>query len=168
MCRLWLCWMLGKGLLRIKDHWSWGRWRNVDRNWARELRRISDRGCWRSNLVWNVFPQKSPVSFCYRPGAVNTYQVTVVGTNFNDDSCLTPLLGIVAMLVLDIDMIPREEWRKFPGTLSHFLLHSGPCFCMSFLSGFGGNPPLRSGEEFSWLGGKRVSELPSKDDLGRT
>ena len=71
----------------------------------------------------------------------------MVGSNLNYNPSFAPLFRVVAMLVLDVYMVTMEKWREVQGALSHPFLCSGSGFGMSFVPGFGGNSPFRSGED---------------------
>ena len=86
-----------------------------------------------------------------------------MGPDLNDDTCLVPLLGSVAVLVLDVDAVPRLERREGPRAMCHSLLSPGPGFGEGLLSGFGSKSPLLSGEEFARLEWERVSDLATED-----
>ena len=90
----------------------------------------------------------------------------MVGADLNDHACFVPLFGVVAVLVLDVDMVTRLKGREVPGTLRHSLLCSGPCFGESFLPGSSSKSPLLSGKEFAGLEGQWVSDLATKHSHG--
>ena len=79
------------------NHWWWGRCR-LD---------MSDRLGWycRFRLRGNKLSEELSVAFSYGPGAINTDMITVMWSDLNNNTSLGPLLGIVAMLVLDKYMV---------------------------------------------------------------
>ena len=98
--------------------WLWFRWRNVNIDcWGRcrlDSRKGLGRRCWfRLDLRWwNKFPEKLSVAFGNGSGSINTDLITVMGTNLNNNTCLGPLLWIVAMLFLYEYMVTFLERRK--------------------------------------------------------
>ena len=77
----------------------------------------------------------------------------MVRSNFNDYTSLVPLIGVVSVLVLDVDMIAHLKWGKVFGAPGHSFLSSNSRFSMSLCAGFSGQSPFLSGEELAWLKG---------------
>ena len=89
----------------------------------------------------------------------------MVRSNFNDYTSLVPLIGVVASLVLDVDMITCLKWRKVPSTPGHSFLSCNSRFGMSLSTGFSSQSPFLSWEELVWLEWERIPDLPAKDNL---
>ena len=89
-----------------------------------------------------------------------------MGADLNDHACFAPLLWVVAMLVLNVDMVTRLERGERSGALCHSFLCPGPGLCKSFLPGSGSNSPFLSGKELAWLEGQWVSDLTTKHSHG--
>ena len=121
-----------------------------------------------SKYGWDIFPEEFPVPLGDYPGAVNPDCVAVVGSNLNYNPSFAPLFRVVAMLVLDVDMVTREKWREVPGALCHPFLCSGSGFGEGFFPGFGGNSLFLSGEELAWLENERTPYLSPEYYLGWT
>ena len=123
--------------------------------------------CWRgSKYRWTILPEEFPVPFCGCPGAVNPDCVAVVGSDLDHNTGVAPLLGVVAVLVLDVDMVARDEWGEIPGSLCHLFLCPGPGFGEGIFPGFGCEPPLLFGEELARLERERVPDLSPEYYLG--
>ena len=90
----------------------------------------------------------------------------MVWPGLEDDPSFIPSFGIVPVLILDVNMVTRDQWMQFPGALCHLFLCPGSGLSQGFLPGFGGESPLLLGEELAWLEGERVPHLPSEDYLG--
>ena len=75
----------------------------------------------------------------------------MVRSNFNDYTSLVPLIGVVAGLVLDVDMITGLQWGKVLGTSGHPFLSCNSVLSMSMSPGLSGLSPFLSGEELAWL-----------------
>ena len=85
--------------------------------------------------------------------------------NLYNDSCLVPLLGSVAILVLDVDMVPGFESRELFGAFGQLYSLVQYALGIRFLSGFRSLLPFWSLDEFSWLQWEKISQYPPKDNL---
>ena len=92
---------------------------------------------WSRLCRWNKLSEKLSVTLGDGPGTINTDLVAVMWTNLNDHTCLGPLLRIVAMLVLNEDLVPFLEWRKLLGASGQLLLCCEPGLGMRLLSCLG-------------------------------
>ena len=75
----------------------------------------------------------------------------MVRSNFNDYTSLVPLIGVVAGLVLDVDMITGLQWGKVLGPSGHPFLSSNSGLGMSLSTSLRSLSPFLSGEELAWL-----------------
>ena len=91
-----------------------------------------------------------------------------MGSNLHYNPSFAPLFRVVAILVLDVDMVTREKWREVLGALCHPFLCSGSGFGEGFFPGFGSNSPFLSGEELAWLERERIPDLSPENYLGWT
>ena len=56
--------------------------------------------------------EELPVTLGNMSGAINSYQVAVMGESLKDNTRLVPLGRCEASLVLDVDMITRDQVRE--------------------------------------------------------
>ena len=101
-------------------------------------------------------PEEFSVSLCNLPRSVNTDKITIVLSDLNDYPRLTPLSRFVAVLILDLYMVPRLERRKLSGSPGKSLLHLELAETVRLSSGVCCLPPLLSREELARLQGQRV------------
>ena len=85
--------------------------------------------------------------------------------NLYNNSCLVPLFGSFAILVLNVDMISRFESRKLFGAFGQLNSLIQYALGVRFLSGFCSLLPFRSLDELSWLQWEKISQYPPKDNL---
>ena len=90
----------------------------------------------------------------------------MVGSDLDHNTGVAPLLGVVAVLVLDVDVVARDEWGEISGSLCHLFLCPGPGFGMGVFPGFGRESPFLLGEELARLERERVPDLSPEDYLG--
>ena len=64
---------------------------------------------------------------------------------------LVPLLGIVAVLVLDEDVITNFQRREMAGAASQSLLHVELSLAVGLRSLVSCNPPVLPGYKLAWL-----------------
>ena len=114
------------------------------------------------------FPEEFSVSLCNLPRSVNTDKITIVLSDLNDYPRLTPLSRFVAVLILDLYMVPRLERRKLSGSPGKSLLHLELAETVRLSSGVCCLPPLLSREELARLQRQRVPKNSAKHDLGGT
>ena len=88
--------------------------------------------------------------------------------NLHYHTGLVPLLGIVAVLFLDEDVITNFQRREMAGAVGQSLLHVELPLAVGLCSLVSSEPPVLSGDKFAWLERESVTENTAEDDLGRT
>ena len=77
---------------------------------------------WRSDRLRanrNEFAKELPVADCYSARSVNSHDILMVLSDFNDESCPVPFSWMVADLILKADMISNlKGWDKLGTKLS--------------------------------------------------
>ena len=91
-----------------------------------------------------------------------------MGPNLDHHAGLVPLLGVVAVLFLDQDVITNFQRRELTGATGQSVLHVELPLAVSLRSLVSREPPVLSGDEFAWLEREGVTENTAEDDLGRT
>ena len=81
---------------------------------------------------------------------------------------LVPLLGIVAVLILDEDVITNFQWREMARATGQSLLHIKLSLAVGLRSLVSCEPPVLSGDKLAGLERESVTENTAEDDLGRT
>ena len=87
--------------------------------------------------------------------------------NLHYHTRLVPLLGIVAVLFLDEDVITNFQWRKMSGSVGQSLLHVELPLAVGLSSLVSSKPPVLSGNKLAGLERESVTENTTEDDLGR-
>ena len=88
--------------------------------------------------------------------------------NLHHHTRLVPLLGIVAVLILDEDVITNFQWRKMSGSVGQSLLHVELPLAVGLCSLVSSDPPVLSGDKLARLERESVTENTAEDNLGRT
>ena len=91
-----------------------------------------------------------------------------MGTNLHHHTGLVPLLGIVAVLILDEDVITNFQWRKMSGAVGQSLLHVELPLAVGLCSLVSCDPPVLPGDKLAWLERESVTENTAEDDLSWT
>ena len=81
---------------------------------------------------------------------------------------LVPLLGIVAVLFLDEDVVTNFQWREMAGAASQPLLHVKLPLAVGLGSLVSREPPVLSGDKLAGLERESVTENTAEENLGRT
>ena len=81
---------------------------------------------------------------------------------------LVPLLGIVAVLILDEDVVTNVKRREMAGAAGQPLLHIKLSLAVGLRSLVSCEPPVLSGDKLAGLERESVTENTAEDDLGRT
>ena len=81
---------------------------------------------------------------------------------------LVPLLGIVAVLFLDEDVVTNFQWRQMAGAAGQSLLHFKLSLAVGLRSLVSCKPPVLSGDKLAWLKRESVTKNTAEDNLGRT
>ena len=74
-----------------------------------------------------------------------------MGPNLHHHTGLVPLLGIVAVLFLDEDVVTNFQWRQMAGAASQSLLHVKLSLAVGLRSLVSCNPPVLPGDKLAWL-----------------
>ena len=119
-------------------------------------------------LLWLDLPEELSVLFGDLAGAAHRDEVAVVGPDLHHHAGLVPLLGVVAVLLLDDDVVSDLQRRKETGAAGQSLLHVELPLTVSLRSLVSCEPPVLSGDKFAWLERESVTENTAKEDLGRT
>ena len=88
--------------------------------------------------------------------------------NLHYHTGLVPLLGIVAVLLLDEDVVTNFQRREMAGAVSQSVLHIKLSLTVSLSSLVSCEPPVLSGDKLAGLERESVTENTAEDDLGRT
>ena len=91
-----------------------------------------------------------------------------MGPDLHHHTGLVPLLGLVAVLLLDEDVITNFQWRKMSGAVGQSLLHVELPLAVGLCSLVSCDPPVLPGDKLARLERESVTENTAEDDLGRT
>ena len=88
--------------------------------------------------------------------------------NLHYHTGLVPLLGIVAVLLLDEDVVTNFQWREMAGAAGQSLLHIKLSLAVGLRSLVSCEPPVLSGNKLAGLERESVTENTAENNLGRT
>ena len=91
-----------------------------------------------------------------------------MGPNLHHHTGLVPLLGIVAVLFLDEDVVTNVKRREMAGAAGQPLLHIKLSLAVGLRSLVSCEPPVLSGDKLAWLKRESVTKNTAEDNLGRT
>ena len=119
-------------------------------------------------LSRGVLSEELAVPLGHSPGAINTDQICIMGTNFQNHASLGPEASVRASLglVLYADMMARLEGREGFGALGQLLLLEHPPLGVGHLTLGSSKAPFLPGNKLARLQGEEVPEYPAKDYLG--
>ena len=63
-------------------------------------------------MYWDVLSQEFSVAEGHPASAVMAHNVLVILADFNDNTCVVPLGGVIASLVLNTHVMTTFEWGK--------------------------------------------------------
>ena len=112
-------------------------------------------------------PKELSVSLGDLTGASHRDKIAVVRPDLDDDAGLVPLSRVVAVLLLDDDVVANLQRREMAGAASQSVLHIKLPLTVSFCSLVSCEPPVLSGDKLAGLEWQGVTENTAEDDLGR-
>ena len=113
-------------------------------------------------------PQELSVPLGDLAGASHRDEVAVVCPDLNHHAGLVPLPRVVAVLLLDEDVVTNFQRREMAGAVSQSVLHIKLSLTVSLRSLVSCEPPVLSGDKLAGLERESVTENTAENNLGRT